>query len=325
MRVLWRLVVAVAVVAACTSPAASSALASPVAATSASPAARPRVMSDAVVWAEVRAGLPPGTPVAMPTWLPATLDRDHVELRDLRADPADPRYIVAYLAGAREIVLALGQVPQIAGSGYGMRVRGVPATLTFPISLWSDAATPAMRRVRWIERGRVLSISSDTFTGDDLLHVAWSLDPTTQLAPRTPTRGSLKARARKLVAHRKTPCAHCWRSPAGTSAMRCSTASRTNTSAKPARASARCGQSCRRRPSATRSRSRSRADARSSRRRGLSQPTQAARGALGLPASSISGSNPAGGGSTRSTAHRSVRRPRRVPSTAPGSTPTPAS
>jgi len=183
MRVLWRLVVAVAVVAACTSPAASSALASPVAATSASPAARPRVMSDAVVWAEVRAGLPPGTPVAMPTWLPATLDRDHVELRDLRADPADPRYIVAYLAGAREIVLALGQVPQIAGSGYGMRVRGVPATLTFPISLWSDAATPAMRRVRWIERGRVLSISSDTFTGDDLLHVAWSLDPTTQPAP----------------------------------------------------------------------------------------------------------------------------------------------
>ena len=140
-------------------------------------------MSEAQAWAEVRASLPSGTPVGMPTWLPAPIDRGRVELRDLRVDPADPRYIVAYLAGAREIVLVLGQMPNIAGSGYGMRVRGVPATLTFPISLWSDAATPATRRVRWIESGRVLSISSDTFTGDDLLHVAWSLDPTGQPAP----------------------------------------------------------------------------------------------------------------------------------------------
>jgi hypothetical protein len=194
MRVPWRLVVAVVLVAACGSAGAprptvavrtdepsatSSALTSPVAAATAAP----RVMSEALVWAEVRASLPPGTPVAMPTWLPASIDRGRVELRDLRADPADPHYIVAYLAGNRDIVLALGQVPEITGSGYGMRVRGVPATLTFPVSLWSDAASPATRRVRWIERGRVLSISSDTFTGDDLLHVAWSLDPTTQPAP----------------------------------------------------------------------------------------------------------------------------------------------
>lgn len=142
-----------------------------------------RVMREAEVWAEVRTSLPPGTPVAVPTWLPATVDRDQVELRDLRADPADPRYVVAYLAGKREIVLALGQMPQIDGSGYGMRVRGVPATLTFPTSLWNDMATPATRRVRWTERGHVLSISSDTFTGDDLLHVAWSLDPIGQPAP----------------------------------------------------------------------------------------------------------------------------------------------
>ena len=140
-------------------------------------------MSEEQVWAEVRASLPPGIPVAIPTWLPASIDRARVELRELRAYPADPRYIVAYLAGKKEIVLALGQVPEITGSGYGMRVRGVPATLTFPTSLWNDAATPAMRRVRWNEGGRVLSISSDTFTGDDLLHVAWSLDPTGQPAP----------------------------------------------------------------------------------------------------------------------------------------------
>jgi hypothetical protein len=140
-------------------------------------------MSEVQAWAEIRASLPPGTPVAMPTWLPATIDRDHVELRDLRADPADPRYVVAYLAGAKEIVVALGQASDISGSGYGMRVRGVPATLTFPTSLWTDATKPATRRVRWIERGRVLSISSDAFTGDDLLHVAWSLDPTGQPPP----------------------------------------------------------------------------------------------------------------------------------------------
>lgn len=142
-----------------------------------------RVMSEAQVWAAVRAALPPGTPVAMPRWLPAALDRDHVEIRDLSADSADPRYIVAFLAGNKEIVLALGQLPEVNGSGYGMRVRGVPATLTFPTSLWNDAATPATRRVRWSEGGRVLSITSDTFTGDDLLHVAWSLDPTGQPAP----------------------------------------------------------------------------------------------------------------------------------------------
>lgn len=140
-------------------------------------------MREAEVWAEARASLPPGTPVAVPTWLPATLDREHVQLRDLRADPADPRYVVAYLDGKKEIVFALGQMPEIAGSGYGMRVRGVPATLTFPTSLWDDRTTPAMRRVRWSERGRVLSISSDTFSGDDLLHVAWSLDTAGQPAP----------------------------------------------------------------------------------------------------------------------------------------------
>src|SRR6266849_4469800 len=72
-----------------------------------------RVMSEPQVWAELRSSLPPGTPVAMPTWLPATLDRDRVELRDLRADPADPRYVVAYLAGKKEIVLVLGPVPVI--------------------------------------------------------------------------------------------------------------------------------------------------------------------------------------------------------------------
>ena len=178
MPISWRLAVAVALVAACAPPTYS-----PLSSPSGAATAAPRVMSEAQVWAEVRTSLPPGMPLAMPTWLPASIDRSRVELRDLRTDPADPRYVVVYSDGRGDIVLALGQVPEIAGSGYGMRVRGVPATLTFSTSLWTDTVTPAPRRVRWTERGRVLSISSDTFSGDDLLHIAWSLDPTGQPAP----------------------------------------------------------------------------------------------------------------------------------------------
>jgi hypothetical protein len=166
--------------------AASSPSAAAILAPSPSPTLTARVFAEAQIWAEIRATLPPGTPVAVPTWLPATIDRDHVELRDLRADVADPRYVVAYLAGSKEIVLALGSIPEIAGSGYGIRVRSVTASLTFPISLWSDPTAPAMRRVRWVESGRVLSISSDRFTGDDLLHIAWSLDPAGQPGPVNP-------------------------------------------------------------------------------------------------------------------------------------------
>jgi hypothetical protein len=133
-------------------------------------------MTEAQAWAEVRVKLPAGTPIAAPTWMPSTVDRDHVDLRLVDPTPNAPRYVLAYLAPKAEIVLALGPISEVPGSGYGTRVRGVPATLTFSISLWTDP-TPAPRRVRWVEGGRVFSISSERFTGDDLLHIAWSLDP----------------------------------------------------------------------------------------------------------------------------------------------------
>lgn len=137
--------------------------------------AAPRVMAAADVWAHLRATLP-SAPVAEPRWLPDTIDRQHVTLSGLVADASDPRYVVTYGSARGTIVLALGPADEIAGSGYGTQVRGQSATLTFATALFSDPSTPAPRRLRWRESGNTLSISSETFSGDDVLHIAWSLD-----------------------------------------------------------------------------------------------------------------------------------------------------
>lgn len=65
----------------------------------------------------------------------------------------------------------------MGGSGYGTSVRGTRATLTFATALFTDPNTPAPRRVRWQEGARTFSISSDTYSGDDLLHIAYQLEP----------------------------------------------------------------------------------------------------------------------------------------------------
>lgn len=130
-------------------------------------------------WAQVRARLPQGSPVAMPTWLPASLDRDHVAIGDLRGDAADPRYIVTYSGAGRSIELGMGGAGpgQTSGqSGLGTRVRRSSAVLSFPSSLSFDPSGPALRVIRWQEAGRVLWVSSSTFPGGDLLRVAWELD-----------------------------------------------------------------------------------------------------------------------------------------------------
>lgn len=153
------------------------------AAPSASPSPATRVLTDAQAWALIRSALPANAPVAPPTWLPASIDRDRVEV-SVVGDPADPRFTITYRSPQGTITYALGPTTDVAGgSGYGTRVRGVPATLTFDQSLWTDRTKPALRRVRWEERrpglsvaGTTLSISSETFSGDDLLHIAWSLD-----------------------------------------------------------------------------------------------------------------------------------------------------
>ncbi|OLC53623.1 MAG: hypothetical protein AUH85_13820 [Chloroflexi bacterium 13_1_40CM_4_68_4] len=113
----------------------------------------------------------------MPTWLPASIERSSVEVRDLVAAPNPPRYTVVYQSPKGAIVFALGPADPIPGSGIGTVVRGQDASLSFPSTVFADPTRPAMRRVRWSEGPNVLSITSDVFSGDDLLRIAWNLDP----------------------------------------------------------------------------------------------------------------------------------------------------
>ncbi len=99
----------------------------------------------------------------------------------------DPRYEVAYLTSSdAKIVFALGPTSDIAGSGMGTRVRNSTAVLSFDTNLFTDPSQRSPRRVRWQEGPYVLRIESDRFTGEELLHIAWSLDRTGQPAPKTP-------------------------------------------------------------------------------------------------------------------------------------------
>lgn len=99
----------------------------------------------------------------------------------------DPRYEVTYLSSSdAKIVFALGPTSDIAGSGMGTRVRNSTAVLSFDTSLFTDPSQRSPRRVRWQEGPYVLRIESDRFTGEELLHIAWSLDRTGQPAPKTP-------------------------------------------------------------------------------------------------------------------------------------------
>ncbi len=134
-------------------------------------------------WARIRSRLQ-RSPVAAPTWLPAVLDRDRVAVTTLGEDAADPRYVVSYSGGGRSIEFGMGNAPPAGGSGVGTRVRRSPAVLSFPSSLFTDPSAPLTRVVTWNESGRDLWISSATFPGGDLLHVAWALDETTAPAPK---------------------------------------------------------------------------------------------------------------------------------------------
>lgn len=141
--------------------------------------------SERGAWERIRGTLPPGTPVAMPTWLPVTVDRDRVTIGQLSARGEEPRYVVTYSGAGRSIEFGMGGAgPPAGGSGIGTRVRRSPATLTFSPALFTDPAQPLPRVVTWTESGRTLWVSSSTFPGGDLLHVAWELDATTAPAPK---------------------------------------------------------------------------------------------------------------------------------------------
>lgn len=132
----------------------------------------------------------PAVPIIVPTWLPPSVDRTRVEVRGVGygpQGPSDPTYRLAYVApSGATILFALGPESDIPGSGIGTRVRNSPAVLSFATILFSEPAKPAPRRVRWQEGKYVLRIESDRFSGEDLLHIAWSLDRTGAPAPTNP-------------------------------------------------------------------------------------------------------------------------------------------
>ena len=137
------------------------------------------------MWAKVRAALPTA-PIISPTWLPAAVDRARVQLRGIGHGPtgaaADPRYTVAYVApSGASIIIALGQETDIGVSKIGTRVRNSSAVLSFG----SSSSTGPFKRIRWRENGYDLRIDTD-FSGDDLLHVAWSLDRAGAPASKNP-------------------------------------------------------------------------------------------------------------------------------------------
>lgn len=146
----------------------------------------PLAQAEADAWGMVRSALS-GVPIIIPTWLPSSIDRTRVEVRGVGHGPSgDPRYTVAYVApSGAAIVFALGPATDVPGSGMSTRVRNSPAVLSFPSDL-SDPTQRAPRQIRWQEGGHVLRIETDRFTGEDLLHVAWSLDRAGAPAPKTP-------------------------------------------------------------------------------------------------------------------------------------------
>src|SRR5688572_9186209 len=147
----------------------------------------PLQQAEADAWATVRS-THPGVPMIIPTWMPPSIDRSRVEVRGIGIGPApasEPLYRVVYLApSGATILFALGPESNVPGSGIGTRVRNSPAVLSFETTLFSEPNKPASRRVRWQEGKHVLRIESDRFTGEDLLHIAWSLDRTGAPAPK---------------------------------------------------------------------------------------------------------------------------------------------
>ena len=126
----------------------------------------------------------PTVPIVLPTWLPPSVDRTRVEVRGIGNGPtgpaADPHYTVAYVApSGKAIIIGLGQESDTGISKIGTRVRNSPAVLSFGPT---DSSGP-WKRIRWRENGYDFRIDSD-FSGDDLLHVAWSLDRAGAPAPK---------------------------------------------------------------------------------------------------------------------------------------------
>lgn len=152
--------------------------ASPMASASLAPSAT-RTPPDPV-WSQLRAQMSPGTPIIEPTWLPPVFANAKAELSDVRGgSAADSRYTVTYRADSLSIRFALGPQPAIPSDGrsaMGASFRRSWGTLSFPSDLFAQPGASGLRILSWTEGAYSLRIETSTLSGNDLLHVGWSLD-----------------------------------------------------------------------------------------------------------------------------------------------------
>jgi hypothetical protein len=148
--------------------------------TSASPAPSATRTPPDPVWSQLRAQMSPGTPIIEPTWLPPVFGNTKAELSDVRSgSAADSRYTVTYRAGSISITFALGPqsaTPSDGRSAMGGSIRRSWGTLSFPSDLFAHPGANGLRILSWAEGAYSLRIETETLSGNDLLHVGWSLD-----------------------------------------------------------------------------------------------------------------------------------------------------
>jgi hypothetical protein len=165
-----------------TATAAATASASPtVVVVSISPSATPeatRTPADPA-WQQLRRQVAPGVPIIEPTWMPPVFGGVPAASVVAGANAADTTYVVSYHTDRDTVTLNLGGTAPSevnAGGVGGILVRNSPAFLRFPEYLAQGGQ--GLRVVSWTEGSYALRIESQTISGDDLLHIAWSLDPT---------------------------------------------------------------------------------------------------------------------------------------------------
>jgi len=142
--------------------------------------------------------MPAGVPIIEPTWLPPIFSGVSSQMSAVKSSSlVDATYVVSYTAGRDRLLFSLGRAgaaspapsPGVIVSGVGTLVRRSRAELNFSSDLFNaPRGTPGLRVVSWIEGDYGLRIESETISGDDLLHIAWSLDQTGAPGPGPATR-----------------------------------------------------------------------------------------------------------------------------------------
>lgn len=177
---------------------------------SVSPSATPestRTPSDPA-WQQLRQQVAPSVPIIEPTWMPGVFSSVRAQISAVSAtNLAATTYVVRYQTDRDTVTFSLGDpAPSLVGmSAAGITVRRSSAVLSFPSDLFAHPGDPGLRSVSWSEGSYLLRIESRTISGDDLLHIAWSLDPNGapgSLPVRTKPGVCADATAPETTAHR---------------------------------------------------------------------------------------------------------------------------